>query len=281
MMAAAGASLKGKTYVVTGSTDGIGQHTAISLAKAGGNVIVHGRSKERVEASTERVKQASSGGWVKSYLADLSSLDSVRHFAEALRKDHESLDVLINNAGVFEPKYKKTGDGFEMTWQVNVMAPFLLTSLLFDRVKERVVIVSSMSAGSHIDFDNLNQEKGYSSHDAYSLSKLAEMAITSQLANRVGTKLKSQKPTVNCLDPGNISTKMLMTGWNMVGTPLHQANGVTRLAADPSLEDVTGKYFMYDQPSRMPREATDVKIQQRLWDILEQQTGARWPANIA
>ncbi|KAK9860442.1 hypothetical protein WJX84_010099 [Apatococcus fuscideae] len=276
-MAAMSASLKGKTYIVTGSTDGIGQHTAISLAKTGGNIIVHGRSKERVEASAERVRQAASGGWVKSYLADLSSLQSVRQFAEALRRDHDSFDVLINNAGVFEPKYHKSADGFEMTWAVNVLAPFLLTSLLMDRVTERIVIVSSMSAGSHIDFDNLNQEKGYSSHDAYSLSKLAEMVITSRLAGKIG----ASGPTVNCLDPGNISTKMLRTGWGMSGTPLHQANGVIKLAADPSLSKVTGKYYMYDEPSSMPQEANDPKIQQRLWDVLEKQTGARWPANIA
>lgn len=96
------------------------------------------------------------------------------------------------HAGVFEPKYKKTGDGFEMTWQVNVMAPFLLTSLLFDRIKDRVVIVSSMSAGSHIDFDNLNQVAPHNHLPSFGLKVVCRMECNafSLLSLRLGEDVK-------------------------------------------------------------------------------------------
>lgn len=97
------------------------------------------------------------GGTVSAYTYDLASLSQTRKFAEAVKADHASINVLINNAGVFETQKSLSEDGFETTWAVNVLAPFLLTALLKDTVTERIVNVSSISAGSRIDFDNLQQ----------------------------------------------------------------------------------------------------------------------------
>lgn len=97
------------------------------------------------------------GAAISSYTYDLASFSQIRQFAEAVKADHQHIDVLINNAGVFEDRKSLSEDGYELTWAVNVLAPFLLTALLKDIVKERIVNVSSISAGSRIDFENLQQ----------------------------------------------------------------------------------------------------------------------------
>lgn len=113
------------------------------------------RTKGKV-TTTQRDLEAK-GGKISSYTYNLASLSQIRKFAEAVKADHKNIDVLINNAGVFETQRSLSEDGYEMTWAVNVLAPFLLTSLLSDIVTDRIVNVSSISAGSSIDFDNLQQ----------------------------------------------------------------------------------------------------------------------------
>lgn len=109
---------------------------------------------------TDTLKQltaAAKGGKVYSYVCDLASFSDIRQFADAVKAKHAGVNVLINNAGVFENNKSLSKDGFEMTWAINVLAPFLLTCLLLDTVTERIVNVSSISAGRSIDFDNLQQ----------------------------------------------------------------------------------------------------------------------------
>lgn len=166
---------------MTGSTDGIGQHTALKLADAGADVIVHGRfyctqlkfdlsdflqkvtlstsvryrNPEKVAAACKRL--SGKGGKITSYTCDLSSFAQIRKLTDKIKADFSSINVLINNAGVFEQRKMLSEDGFEMTWAINVLAPFLLTSLLKEIITERIVNVSSISASSRIDFDNLQQ----------------------------------------------------------------------------------------------------------------------------
>lgn len=147
--------LSGRTYFVTGSTDGIGQHTALKLADAGADVIVHGRNPEKVAAACKRL--SGKGGKITSYTCDLSSFAQIRKLTDKIKADFSPINVLINNAGVFEQRKMLSEDGFEMTWAINVLAPFLLTSLLKEIITERIVNVSSISASSRIDFDNLQQ----------------------------------------------------------------------------------------------------------------------------
>lgn len=110
-----------------------------------------------------------------------------------------------------------------MTWAVNMVAPFLLTSLLLDTITDRIINVSSISAGSHVDWDNLQMEKGFSSHSAYSLSKLAVQLFTAELAPRVAAR----GIVVNTLDPGTVNTKMLGAGWGMSGIPVRSHSRAT------------------------------------------------------
>lgn len=115
------------------------------------------RTKEKVTTTERDLDSIAKGGKMSSYTYNLASLSQIRKFAEAIKADHKNIDVLINNAGVFETQRSLSEDGYEMTWAINVLAPFLLTSLLKDVVTDRVVNVSSISAGSSIDFDNLQQ----------------------------------------------------------------------------------------------------------------------------
>lgn len=111
--------------------------------------------------AVEQLTATAKGGKISSYTYDLASFAQIRQFADALKADFQHIDVLINNAGVFEQKKSASSDGFELTWAVNVLAPFLLTALLKDIITERIVNVSSISAGSKIDFDNLQQVSKY------------------------------------------------------------------------------------------------------------------------
>ncbi|PSC75038.1 short chain dehydrogenase reductase family isoform B [Micractinium conductrix] len=239
-------------------------------------------------------------------VADFASLAGVRGLAEQVRLDFpQGIDVLINNAGVYEQSLEKSQDGLELTWAVNVAAPFLLTSLLLGAVRRRVVNVASVSAASSIDFDNLQQERGYSAHGAYSLSKLADILFTYEVADRL--KTAGSPVTCNCLDPGTVNTKMLLAGWGPIGMhiqplaaprgtgaaqPFHaavvcctasatgskDANDEYHVATDPALDAVSSAYFVGSRQARSPAVSYDKAVQRRLWGVLEEQTGARWDA---
>ncbi|PRW20919.1 short chain dehydrogenase reductase family [Chlorella sorokiniana] len=271
------APLLGKTFFVTGATDGIGAHTAQRLAAQGATVLVHGRNPGRVEqavAAVERAGSGSGGAPPRGFVADLASLAQVRRLAEEVAASSPSVDVLINNAGVFEQQLRKSEDGFELTWAVNVAAPFLLTACLLEAVRERVVVVSSISAASSIDWGNLQQERGFSAHNAYSLSKLAEQLFTFELADRL--RAAGSPVTCNCLDPGTVNTKMLSAGWGSIGIPVKEANYELKAATDPALAGTSGEYFVGGRIARPPSIARDKAEQQRLWRLLEEQTGAKW-----
>ncbi len=115
------------------------------------------RNADKVASVSKQVSAAAAGGKISSYTFDISSFADVRKFAEAVRADHPSINVLINNAGIFFKQKAFSKDGIEMTWAVNALAPFLLTSLLLDTVTERIVNVGSMALASSMDFNNLQQ----------------------------------------------------------------------------------------------------------------------------
>ncbi|DBA70502.1 TPA: hypothetical protein ACH3X2_011903 [Trebouxia sp. C0005] len=265
-------NLAGKKYLITGSTDGIGQHTASKLLAAGADVIIHGRNPKKLAEISKILASAAKGGKIASYLCDLGSFADIRHFAEAVKAEHSTINVLINNAGVFENSKSLSKDGYEMTWAINVLAPFLLTSLLKDIITEHIVNVSSISAGRSIDFDNLQQEKGYSGDDSYALSKLASMMFTYDLAEL----MKPKGVTVNCLDPGTVNTKLLIAGWGACGIDIKDANFEYQLATDPSLAKETGKYYVDGSQSRSPTVSHDPSVRKRLWRIMAEQTGASY-----
>ena len=263
-----------KTMLITGSTDGIGKQTALDLAGQGNRVIIHGRNIERCLEVRNHIRAVSGNKYVDFIAADLSSMAAVKTMAQEIKNNYERLDVLINNAGVFERRKKITEDGFERTFAVNHLSVFLLTGLLMDLLKKsapaRIITVSSMAHASEIDFDNLQGEKYYDGHDAYGRSKLCNILFTFELAER----LNHNGLTANCLHPGVISTKLLHAGWGMGGASLESgAQTSVYLAAAEELEDVTGKYFSNKRESKPASICYDNAVRKRLWELSERLCG--------
>jgi NAD(P)-dependent dehydrogenase (short-subunit alcohol dehydrogenase family) len=265
-----------KTILVTGSTDGIGKQTALELAKKGHRVIIHGRKIDRCLDVREHIRSRSGNKYVDFVAADLSSLKAARVMAEEIKMNYKNLDILINNAGVFEQKKKITEDNLERTFVVNHLSVFLLTGSLLDLLKKspaaRIVTVSSMAHASKIDFDNLQGEKYYDGHEAYGRSKLCNILFTFELAERV------KGITVNTLHPGVIGTKLLQVGWGMGGASLESgAQTSIYLALADELEEVSGKYFSNRRESKPAAICSDSQIRRKLWKISEILSGFTYP----
>ncbi len=256
-----------KTVLITGSTDGIGKQTAVELSKLGAKVIIHGKSQEKIEKT---VKELSKYGNVRAYRVDFSSLKEIKEIAVKILENEEKLDVLINNAGIFSNQKIFSEDGYELTFAVNHLAPFYLTLLLIPLLKKsapsRIVNVSSMAHSASIDFKNLQGERGYNGYEAYSLSKLANILFTFELAE----KLKDSDITVNCLHPGVINTKLLREGWGFGGASVTEgAKTSVYLASSPEVSEITGKYFSNRRVSEPARILYDGSIRKKLWHISE------------
>ncbi len=194
--------MTGRTVVVTGGTAGIGKATALGLSAMGAHVAITGRDRQRAETAGGEIR-AAGGGQVDVFVADLSAQLEVRQLAGDLIRRFPQIDVLINNAGGYWNTRHVTADGLERTFALNHLAPFLLTSLLLERLKQsasaRVITVSSnMQALGRIDFGDLQGERSYSGARAYNQSKLANVLFTHELARR----LTPTRVTANALLPG-------------------------------------------------------------------------------
>src|SRR5215510_7038093 len=193
----------GKTILITGSTDGVGRHVALALAAAGAKVLVHGRNRARAERLLATMRE---GGQADAmfYEADLASLDNVRALVAAVRRDHQRLDVLVNNAGIGTAsggrQRRVSQDGYELRFAVNYLAGFLLARRLLPLITSSAParIVNVASAGqSPIDFSDVMLASSYDGGRAYTQSKLAQVMFTFDLAR----ELAGSGVTVNCLHP--------------------------------------------------------------------------------
>ncbi len=268
-----------KIILVTGSTDGIGKQTAIELAKRGHKVVVHGRNEERARNTVEEIKSLSGNCEVETVVANFSDLESIAKMARDVKNRFSKLDVLLNNAGVFEDKKVILENGFEKTFMVNHLAPFALTIQLLDLVQatpgSRIVNVSSMAQSGSIDFDDLNGEKYFDPYHAYALSKLENVLFTYKLVRA----LNSDRVTVNCLHPGVISTKLFHAGWGGFGGRSLEKGAQTPVfaAISPEMENKTGLYLVNKKEKRSAPISYDKKIQDRLWELSLEFTGLQAP----
>lgn len=267
--------MKNKTVLVTGSTDGIGKQTALDLARQGARVLVHGRSKERCQQAVDEIRSQSGSPAVDYVLADLSSLARVRALADEVQQRVDQLDVLVNNAGVFFKERMLSEDGYEMTFAVNHLAHFLLTNLLLPLVQKssegRIVTVSSMlHTVRNLDLNDLHGERHYSGRSAYALSKLGNILMTYELAER----LAGSGITANCLHPGVIDTKLLRIGFDISGSSVESGAATSvHLASSPEMNGVSGKYFVNCQPADAAEQTHDLELQKKFWQISETLTG--------
>ena len=271
--------MNGKTCLVTGATSGIGEVTALELARMGACVVLVGRSPDRCEASVARIKQATGSSSVEYLIADLSSLAQVRQAADQFKEKHSHLEVLVNNAGAVFLRRQLSSDGFEMTFALNHLSYFLLTILLLDTLKAsapaRIVNVSSDShRGQQLDFNDLQIQKSYGVMKAYGRSKLANMLFTYELSRR----LNGASVTVNALHPGAVATRI----WEK-GGPLNPLISIVMrrftipvekgaqtpiyLASSPDVEGVTGQYFTNCKAVRSDPASYDKASARRLWEM--------------
>ncbi len=266
--------LNGTTILVTGATDGLGKRVARELAGKGATVLLHGRNSERLEAALEDIRKETGSERLGSYLADLSSLAQVRALAERILSDQVRLDVLINNAGVIVRERKESEDGFELTFAVNYLAHFLLTSLLLQLLRDSAParIVNVASAGqSPVDFDDVMLERSYDGMRAYTQSKLAQIMFTFELAEH----LSGSGVSVNALHPASLmDTKMVNETFGYTMSTVQEGAGATvRLAVSTDVEGVTGCYFDGLHEARANRQAYDPAAREKLWALSEDLCG--------
>lgn len=277
--------MKGKVCLITGANRGIGKATALGLAHMGADVVMVCRNRELGEAARAEIAEITGSQAISPLVADLASQQAVQRLVDTFIGTRQPLHVLINNAGVTKRYLTLTKDGLETTFAVNHLAPFLLTNLLLDTLKNnvpaRIVNVASMvHRWGRIRFDDLMGQRHYSMDRAYSQSKLANILFTYELARRLdGTGI-----VANCLDPGMVASdfareytgfKRLMAYklWRPFMRSLEKgAETVIYLASSPDLDGVTGKYFANRRVVRSSRASHDPALAKQLWEVSEKLT---------
>jgi NAD(P)-dependent dehydrogenase (short-subunit alcohol dehydrogenase family) len=285
--------MAGRAVLVTGGSRGIGRATALGLATMGARVAITGRDRERTEDAAREIR-AAGGGQVDVFVADLSAQSEVRRLADEVLQSLSRIDVLINNAGGYWHTRHVTADGLERTFAVNHLAPFLLTNLLLDRLKQsasaRVVTVSSNAQNlGRIDFNDLQGERSYSGGRAYNQSKLANVLFSYELARR----LQTTSVTANALHPGMVSTSFgaedpaglqrlfVPIVRPLMKTPAQGAATSIYLASAPDLKQVTGRYFANSKPKRSSKRSYDEAAAARLWQVSADLVGLTTPGNTS
>jgi NAD(P)-dependent dehydrogenase (short-subunit alcohol dehydrogenase family) len=263
------------TVLVTGATDGLGRSVARELARRGAAVLVHGRDLGRGERTVAGIRRETGNARVELYLADLADLAEVRRLAGAVERVHAELHVLINNAGIGSGRpesrsRQESRDGYELRFAVNYLAGFLLADLLLPSLRRgapaRIVNVASLGQRP-IDFDDPMLTVGYSGVRAYGQSKLAQVMHAIELSRRV----PPQEVSANSLHPGTfMPTKIVLEEiGHSVDTLEAGTAAVLRLALDPELEGVSGRFFDQESEAAADAQAYDEEARGRLWELSE------------
>ena len=262
-----------RVVLVTGSTDGIGRQTARQLAAGGMKVIVHGRSKGKVDATLEALRGELPGGDFEGVAFDLGRLAEVRRGAEAVLQLAPELHVLVNNAGLFATERVVTTDGLEMTFAVDYLAPFLLTELLAPRLEasaaaagapSRVIDVTSVAhTRGKIHLGDLQLANGFTGYTAYAQAKLAQVMHALSLAE----KRDPHQLVAYSLHPGVIGTKLLRQGFGPVQGQSAEvgARSIVRLAGADKVVEASGTYFSEGLPAQPSPSARDASTRAALW----------------
>jgi retinol dehydrogenase 12 len=274
--------LEGKVFVVTGATDGIGKAAAHAFAQRGAVLVLVGRDRDKSERVVQEIKARSGNERVELLLGDLSRIADVRAIADQFRARHDRLDVLVNNAGALFLEHRLSADGIEMTFALNHMAYFVLTTALLDRLRatpgSRVVSTSSGAYSlGRIDLETIAKRDGKAGNRAYADSKLATILFTRELARRLGPA-----STASCFHPGFVRTGF---GSNNGGAMAWLIKALAAMFASPPDEGARtlvwaatsaeaarydGAYFYDCKPKRTSKRAQDDALARRLWELSEQ-----------
>ena len=281
--------MTGRTVLITGGNAGIGKETAVALATAGAQVVFTARDATRGAKALTEIRDRSGSSTVDVMALDLASFASVRDFVGRWPAEHDHLDVLINNAGLVLNTRRVTDDGNEMTFQVNHLAPFLLTQLMRDQLvagdRARVVNVASdahKSARRGLDFDDLQSAKRYRSFSVYGRTKLANILFTRELARR----WDDTGITANAVHPGFVASSFGRDGdTGRLGalvfpllkpfalSPEQGAQTQVYVASASELAGITGGYWVKSAPATPSTAAQDDAAAARLWEVSEQLVG--------
>lgn len=233
-----------KTILITGATDGIGALTAKTLIKEGHNIIIHGRSQEKLDSIKAELEKDLDGNFVDSFKADLSNLKEVKTLADEVKAKYSHLDVLINNAGIFKTSDVLSIDGLDVRFAVNTIAPYLLTRELLNILDEnsRVVNLSS-AAQAPVSLTTLLAKPMLNDSEAYAQSKLAITMWTKYLSIKY-----PNGPLFVAVNPKSfLGSKMVKEAYGMAGNDLGFGADILRRAAlSDEFEAKSGAYFDND-----------------------------------
>lgn len=281
--------MKNKIILITGATSGIGKETARILAGMGAELVLVARDEDKLKNTISEIGKTTGNTKLEYIQCDLSSLDDIRQMTGNFLQKHKRLDVLINNAGLIVPEFRKTVDGYEYTFALNHLGYFLTTGLLIEILLKsapaRIVSVSSVAhTWSDIQFDDLMFEKKYNPMKAYGQSKLANILFTRELARR----LNGKGVTANCLHPGAVNTRfgsefkgVFKAGIELfrpfMVSPQKAAETPVYLATSSDVEGISGAYFVKKRQAKTSRAAQDMEKARKLWEISEKLTGFTYP----
>jgi retinol dehydrogenase 12 len=259
--------------VITGATRGIGQAAAVELAGQGAEVALVGRDPERVRAVAAEARATSGGAPVHEHVADLMLMSEVRALAAELLERHGHIDVLANNAGALFASRRETSEGFERTFALNHLSPFLLTNLLLERLAGGRVITTSSDAhtAGRLDLEDLQSTGGYAAMRVYGTSKLCNIMFTRELATR------APELHANCFHPGVVRTgfgknenglwKLLTTiGAPFFRSPARGARSLVWLATSDQAASLTGEYVQDEKVHSPSAQAQDATLAEGLWE---------------
>jgi retinol dehydrogenase 12 len=271
--------MKNSICLITGATEGVGKVTALELAKKGFTIVVAARNASKAEALKKEIQTSTGNAGCDYIVADLGSLGQVGQLAEAFRRRYSTLDVLINNAGVFLPTRTETEDGYEMMFQVNYLSPFLLTNLLLEELQKseqgRIInMSSSVYAMGKFEPDNLQSEKHFSALGTYAATKLFVLMFTEELARR----LKATSVTANAVHPGIIRTRMMLEAPGALRlvsylslpfsiSPSKGAQTSVYLASSPDVKGISGQYFTKSKRAAVKNKFDTAENRTLLWDL--------------
>ncbi len=282
--------MHGKQVLITGATDGIGKQAALEIAGMGAAVTLVGRNESKTRAVCSEIQAQTGSEQIDWLLGDLSSMQEVRRIADEFRARHNRLDVLLNNAGAVFSEFRRSADGFEMTFALNHLSYYLLTHLLLDMLRAtagdqgeaRIINVSSMAhQNATMRLDNLREASGYSFMNSYGASKLMNVLFTYELARR----LEDAPITVNAVHPGLVRTRFghdTARVWSFLIkvlqrffaiSPQKGAETLVYLATSPDAAGISGKYWVKKRQKQSSDNSYDREQQRQLWQYSAEVTG--------
>lgn len=272
--------------LITGATQGIGKETAMTLAKQGHHVIIHGRNQSKLQTVAQEIKTATGNKKVDITVADLFSLADIKRMTDEIKRKYNRLDVLINNAGAFMNKFRETThEGYEKTIALNLFAPFLLMHALLDVLeKSPAARIINLSSAMHrrsgeLDFIDFQFEKKYVASQAYGTSKLYLIWVTQHMAKFLAEK-GIKNITVNASHPGSVSTNfgqdsdkgfiinlIFKVALLFMDKVEDGARAVIYLATSPEVQNITGQFYSNKaKPEKPADKYYSVENEQKVWD---------------